>query len=481
MRKNMLQVTLALVATIVALVTFIVSNVAINVEYANFLWLGIIGAAVYVLISLAKEEITKGTIIAMVMIASLGSVIFIGSSPAFIADKLSKSLSVTSVTDLNITEQRSVTLEMANKIANKVLGEKHNGIQVSSQYELNLNNASIQMMGSELMWILPLDYAGFFKWMEQDSIPGYVLVSATNTNTQAKLVLDYKIIVSSSAYLMDNIERIVYLKSGLRSVDTHFEIDDNGKPYYISSVQMPNTWYTDLRTDKIFVTDAQTAEITEFESYETMLAFYPWVDRVQSEERIEDRINYYGSLQDGWLNSIFTQSNVNKVTTYNNQELWLVNIKGVMHYFTGMTSVNAKDQSLVSGILVNALSGEAMEVSLSGVMDESGAVSVLDSSLGADSMRWEPVLPMPFFINGEFYWGSSIVSDSGIFQKTGIVKGDDQSKVYFGRTFEEAVSKIGGKVVTTTSSNEMISVKKVILDKILAKIAELEQLKAQLQ
>lgn len=61
------------------------------------------------------------------------------------------------------------------------------------------------------------------------------------------------------------------------------------------------------------------------------------------------------------------------------------------------------------------------------------------------------------------------------------MKGDDQSKVYFGKTFEEAVSKIEGKVVTTTSSNEMVSVKKVILDKILAKIAELEQLKAQLQ
>lgn len=480
MEKNILQLVIAVVATIVALMTFMLNNIAINIEYNSVLILGMVGSGVYALISIEKKE-AKGIIIASSMMAILGEIIFFGSSPVLIADKLSKSLSVTSVTDLNITEQRSVTLRMANKIANKVLGEKHNGIQVSSQYELNLNNASIQMMGSELMWVLPLDYAGFFKWMEQSSIPGYVLVSATNTNAQAKLVLDYKITVSSSAYLMDNIERIVYLKSGLREVDTHFEIDDSGKPYYISSVQTPNTWYTDFRTSKIFITDAQTAEVKEFENFEEMLKLFPWVDGVQSGQHIEERINYYGSLQDGWLNSIFTQSNVNKVTTYNNQKLWLVNVGGVMHYFTGMTSVNAKDQSLVSGILVNALSGEAMEVSLSGVMDENGAVSVLDSSLGADSMRWEPVLPMPFFINGEFYWGSSIVSDSGIFQKAGIVKGDDQSKVYFGATFEEAVSKIKGGVVTISSSNEMISVKRDVLDKILAKIAELEQLKAQLQ
>lgn len=59
MKKNMLQLVIAIVATVVALVTFMVNNVAINVEYANFLWLGIIGAAVYILISLAREEITR--------------------------------------------------------------------------------------------------------------------------------------------------------------------------------------------------------------------------------------------------------------------------------------------------------------------------------------------------------------------------------------------------------------------------------------
>lgn len=481
MNKNMVATIVALISILIVACLFIIKNIAINIEYVNALMVIILGITIGTIIIIFTNTVTGSSMIASITLLIVFVITaFIGISPMLISDKLSNSLQVTEVKEISIIGQRSVTLEMANKIANKVLGEKHNGVQVSSQYEINLESASVQMKGSELVWVLPLDYSGFFKWLEQDSIPGYVLVSATDANSQVKLVLDYKIITSNNAYFMDNIKRIVYLRSGLRNVDTHFEIDDNGRPYYISSVQVPNTWYTDLRTSVIFITDAQTAEVTEFKNFESMLVAHPWVDRVQSEEYIEDRINYYGSLQNGWLNSMFSQANVNKTTSYKGQELWLVNVGGVMHYFTGMTSVNAKDQSLVSGILVNALSGEAMEVSLSGVMDEYGAVSVLDSSLGADSMRWEPVLPMPFFINGEFYWGSSIVSDSDIFQKVGIVKGDDQSKVYFGETFEEAVSKIEGGVVTSTS-NEMISVKKEILDRILAKIAELEQLKAQLQ
>lgn len=480
--KNVLEV--GLISLVVMFVIALLNNIAINIEYYAPIGMLLIASLIVLLKQFINDEYvsSKQLLLGLSFIIILIAISFIGKTSIFIAKELSQSLNVKQISSVEITGQRSVTIDMANKIANKVLGEKHNGVQISSQYEINLEHASVQMVNNELVWVLPLDYSGFFKWMEQDSIPGYVLVSATEPNRQAKLVLDYKIKVSSNAYLMDQIDRIIYLKSGLRNVDTHFEIDDNGKPYYISTVQVPHTFYKNFQTTEIFITDAQTVEIKKFNTVEEAIEHFPWIDRMVSESAIEDRLNYYGSLQNGWFNSIFSQTNVNKVTKYKYQELWLVNVGDVVHYFTGITSVNAKDQSLVSGILINAITGEAMEINLSGVMDEDGAVSVLDSGLGADSIRWEPVLPMPFFINGEFYWGSSIVSDGGIFQKIGIVKGNDQSKVFYAKTFEEAIEKAkNGNLKSSIDTDEMILVNKKILNEILEKITELEKLKTQLQ
>jgi hypothetical protein len=419
--------------------------------------------------------VTLSVIVLMIFIS-------LSNSSIFHSEEFAASLSVKPVekTDVNITSQRSVTKTMALVIAKNIIGKKHNGVQISSQYELSASTASVQKVNGELTWIIPLDYSGFFKWLNQDSIPGYVMVSATNPRAKAELKLGYEIKISKSGYFFEDIERVIYFKSGLREADTHMEVDEDGKPYYISSIQTPSTFYTNYKTTKVFVTDAQTTETVEYNSVKEAKEANPWIDRMVSEEYMKQRIEWFGSMQDGWINAYFTGNNVNKPTSYNGSELWLLEVNEEVHYFTGMTSSNSNDSSLVSGIFVNAVTSESIEIDLAGVMDESGAIKALNGILGAEAARWSPVLPQPFIKNNEFFWGSPIVSNEGIFQKVGMVQGDEQSNTMFAKSFADVFGKTnfaGESLDQEASDSETIEVNKKVYLQLLKALEEVDRLK----
>ena len=123
---------------------------------------------------------------------------------------------------VHFTGHRAVSREMAFKIANKIIGKKVNGVQVSSQYEVNHEAASEQIVNGKPVWVLPLDYSGFFKWFKQKEIPGYIVVSATNPKSQAVAHFDKKFVLSKNGYFFDNIDRVVKFKSGFKKTYTHF-------------------------------------------------------------------------------------------------------------------------------------------------------------------------------------------------------------------------------------------------------------------
>jgi len=403
------------------------------------------------------------------------------NSKLFLSEEYAKALDIQEVnaSQINFDKQRAVTKDMAIVKANKVLGEKYEGVQVSSQYELDIDSASVQMVNNELEWVITLDYRGFTKWLKQDYIPGYVTLSATNPRDIAKLHLGYKIKLSPNGYFMSNAKRYAYLKSGFAKIKTHFEINDNGDPYLISLVIEPTVYMSVFKTTKVIVINAQTKEfnIVAFDEVEEK---YPWIDRIIDEGVTDEQIEWFGSLQDGIANYYIYGENINEPTSYNGRELWISHVNGRQVFFTGMTSNSSKDQSLVQGIIVDTKTGKGYVFDLSGVMDEAGAVNTLDSALGANSTKWEPVLPQPFMINNEFYWGSSIVSMQGVYQNAGIVNGKDPSRIYFAKDFEGVVKKATLELeVTKEDSNEegYIRVKKSVLKKILKKLDEIEQLR----
>ncbi len=387
--------------------------------------------------------------------------------------------------DMTFNSHRTVTLQMAEKTANKVLGEEFNGVQISSQYQLNVEQSSIQKVNGELLWVLPLDYSGFTKWIKQDFVPGYVTVSATNPNAQAKITLDKKMIVSDNGYFLSNINRLAYFHSGLKKVETHFEINDQGVPYFISLILEPSIKFHGFKTTQVIVTNAETKSY-EIIDVKDVKAKYPWIDNVVSEDIALTQIEWRGLYSQGYLNTIFGEENVlvpEKIN--NNADLFIVEMNNETYYFTGLTSVNSKDHSLVKGILVNTITNEALEFSLNGVMSNLGALSVIDSALGADSLKWDPVIGLPVIINGEFYWGSSIISKQFIFQKFGLVNGLNQSKINISNDIDKAINYFENEPVnstsSTTQSEETITINKSKYLELLKAIDRVNELKESLK
>lgn len=382
---------------------------------------------------------------------------------------------------IKATDTRTSSKEMALKAANKVLGTEHNGVMVSSQYYVNEYDAAIQEINGEMKWIFPLDYRSFFKWMNQDYIPGYIEVSATNSNAVATIKLDSRIKYSKNGYFATNIDRKFWLVSGMKKVHSHLEISDKGEAFYIGSVLVPSIGFNADEVAEVIVFNAESGYY-EVLSPEAAIKNYPWIDRIIPEHISLERINWYGSLQGGFLNALFVGENVKEATSYKGSEVWFTKVNGENYWFTGMTSNTSSDSSLVENIFVDTLTGIGKVVPSPGVTDESGAVQQAEASLGADSIKWDATLPQPQYIDGVFYWIMTVKSDSNLYQKVIAVKGDEITVTFEAETVELLLEKVRGKVVTSSSSvdGETITINKKTYIELLKKIEEINALAKQL-
>lgn len=385
--------------------------------------------------------------------------------------------------NMKAEDTRRRTSGMAISLSTQLLGKKvkiGNGelSPLSSQFEIDIESVSVQNVNGELVFILPIDYSGFFKWASIDYIPGYIKISATDPKSKAELVLGKKIKVSRNGYFANSIKRKAWVASGLKQTKSHFEIDDEGTPYYISAVISPKIGFNADNVDFILVTNAETG-ISDKVKLEDVNKKYPWIDRVWPEYIIEERIYYYGSLQNGWLKKVTTGVNVSVPTKYKGQELFLVKANGVLNWFTGMTSENANDSALISGIIVEANSNSAIPIlhtfEMNMVFDEKSALMNIEGDLGADIKAWKAVLPQPYIVDDHFYWTASIINRNSEmnFIKTAYIDGSDKTKISF-NTLKDYNPKVGGDSIDPDS-------KEAIMLEISETIQKLSDLNAKLK
>jgi len=482
-------ISLAVLITLMLLV-----NISISVEYV-YIYVAIFFAMVIALREVLfrnifntyghYKEVDKRTLSLIIsFLTAYIILIVLLSSNLVSANSLAKSINPVSESKENFkfSKTRTVTRNMAISIASKVIGVKQNGVQISSQYEIDKDMTSIQIFKNELVWILPLDYSGFTKWLKQDYVPGYIVVSATNPDKKAKLVLDRKVKYSNNSFFTSNINRIFQIKSGFKKFSIHYEVNDNGTPFYICTIIKPINFMAGYKASEILLLNAETGDLKELTLKEA--AKLSWLDKIYPGKIAEIQIEWYGKYINGLSNFLFGGENINVPTTYNGSEVWFVTTEdNQTWYFTGMTSVNKNDSSLVEGMLYNTKTGEVKSFDLSGVMDESGAISVITSSLGADSIRWEAVLPQPIIINNDFYWGASVISknNSHIYQEYIIVKGNDQSKVFRAHNPEEAIKRVlMDNQIINKGGNSTLNRKEYLMNQILLKIKELNKLREEL-
>ncbi len=316
---------------------------------------------------------------------------------------------------------------LADKQADKKIGED---IALGSRIELG--DAAIQEVNGEIMFVVPLEHTGYFKWNKNRTTPGYITVSASNPN-KVNFVTEVEgekinIRYQPSAYFGSDLTRHIR-NEGFRNVgltEFTFEINDAGRPYWVVTTYENRTIFGTEEATGVVVVDAQNGE-TKWYSVEDAPE---WVDIIQPKSFIEDQIDNWGELIHGFWNTLFSKTEMTKKT-----DLTLtVYVDGDCYYFTGMTSVGA-DESCVGFIMVNTRNKHAQICHMSGATENAAMSSAegLVSDFGYKSTE-----PIPLNINGIATYVMGLKDEEGLLKAFSMVNFENYSIAAKGSSLAEA-------------------------------------------
>lgn len=239
--------------------------------------------------------------------------------------------------------------ETAQKMGDRTLGALSD---VVSQYEINPTYRQINYKRTPQK-VSNLEYADFFKWFSnrKSGIPGYVMVDPVNVTEANYIKLDKPIKYADSAFFGEDLHRKLRMSYPTKIFGSYsFEVDDNGNPYYIVSCMKPTVFLfgaMDVNEVIIFNPVDGSSEIYALNEVPA------WVDNVFTGNLAAQKYDWYGTLKNGFWNSIIGNKDC-KVTT---DDFGYIVIGDDVWFFTGVTSVTS-DESNIGFIISNARTGE---------------------------------------------------------------------------------------------------------------------------
>lgn len=351
------------------------------------------------------------------------------SSPLFNSKAYRDQLGVSETTEfsqdiqaLDLSQIPIVDQALAKSLADKKLGENPG---VGSQ--VYVGTPVIQQVNGELVWIVPLQHSGFFKWLKNiDGSAGYITVSATNQ--QDIQFVDTEIKYQPNSYFFDDITRYLrivkgYLFTGL--TDYSFEIDDSGVPHWIVTTYANNWIFSLPEATGILVLNATTGEVSEYGLDNTP----DWVDRVQPQYFIMNQINNQGE----YIHGIFNFSNQDKFQS-STGEIIIYN-DGNCYLFTGLTSVGS-DESAIGFIMVNMVTKESKIYQISGATEYAAKLSAEGK---VQQYGYYSSFPIIINHNGIATYFMTLKDNSGLIKQYAFVSVSDISSVGVGENISAAL------------------------------------------
>ena len=380
MKKSVRLAISAAVALTVAALVFYVTLPAINVQNTGFwmffAFIAAVFGSVYALCGVrsgvyrmvkggkkGSQKITfeKGVSIGKIIVAVVAvplAVLLIGtlmSSTFFNASRYSQIIEVKEAvfeedmpeTDLvsNIALMDSAS---ANIIGNRTLGALS---EVVSQYQINGTYFQINYRRTPKK-VSTLEYEDFFKWANnrEKGIPGYVMVDPVNSSAEY-IEFETPIRYTESAYFSEDLQRTLRFSYPTKIFGScSFEIDEEGKPYYIVSCMKPRVGlFGAMDVNEVIIFNPCDGSSSLY-----ALADVPsWVDNVFTGDLASEKFDWYGTLKNGFWNSVIGNKDC-KVTT---DDFGYIIIEDDVWFFTGVTSVS-NDESNIGFIISNARTGE---------------------------------------------------------------------------------------------------------------------------
>lgn len=279
---------------------------------------------------------------------------------------------IISVTDANFSEDLPESTEITNIAlmdteSATVLGNKELGYlsDMISQYLVSTYYTQINYKGTPKK-VSNLEYDGFFKWIgnRETGIPGMVIVDPVKADAEYQAFAE-PIKYVESAYFGDDLERRLRFDYPTKIFNSiSFEIDEDGKPYYIVSCSRPQVLLfgaSDITEVIIFDPSDASSEIYDVANTPA------WIDVVYTGNLATEKYNWYGTLAGGFLNSIIGNVGCKQAT----DDFGYIVIGDDVWYFTGVTSVVSDDKSNIGFILSNARTGEYKFYAVTGAEEHS--------------------------------------------------------------------------------------------------------------
>ena len=327
----------------------------------------------------------------------------------------------------------SVPPQYARNKMKKAFGQVPN----TSYYELG--NLQIQKVNDEYVYIAPVEFSGFFKWLKGKETPGYFMLSATDSSANPKFI-KAEMVYTPSAFFNKETERHLYLQypSYIFYGDAQLEVDDHGKPFYIRSYGDFISARNGFKVKGVVVMDAKSGKSKAYS-----LSDVPeFIDGAVAPEVVSTQNSYFGNYVHGFWNSLFGKSDVklpsDEGTEANVSPIFDEN--GDMYYFTDFTSPKEGVDSMLGYALTNSRTGKAvyytgnMEESY---MDSEGALQIIEKKF--IEKKWEGKMPIIYNFYGEASWLTGVLDSNGFLQNYFIVSAANPEITAYGSTPNEAL------------------------------------------
>jgi hypothetical protein len=346
---------------------------------------------------------------------------------------------------------RMSTTENAFYQAVKVIGQDGS---IGSQFQINGDELSLQMIKGELWYVAPLEFSGFGAWNSKGSSPGYVKVSAENPDLPPVLVNfaeNQGMRYAPSAWFGKNLERHLrktgYLGKGLD--DFNFELDEDGKGWWVVTVFEPTIMWWGSKVTGVVIVDPNTGE----HAFHEIGNVPQWVDRVVPHSFVENYLTWWGKYVHGWGNAALPWRPQLDLLEPSDANL-IYGTGGEPEWVTDITSTNGADNSLVGLVYTNSRTGKSVYYKVPGGGTNSAVLEAVAHNQDISFKKLHGVDPQLYNVLGTMASVVPLFNDAHAFSGVAIVPINNVQKVAFGRNqyealrqYEKIISDHGEQVV----------------------------------
>ena len=301
----------------------------------------------------------------------------------------------------------------------------------------------------ELIYVAELGHKGFFKWNKEKNIPGYFTLSATDMQGKVEFVKSsYK--YSENSYFGLYASRVLHKETKNELIGSiHFELDDEGTPYYVQAIQQPVNFSSGVDEKAVATINLVNGKVKTY----SLEKAPDWL-----EDSIgADQASYIAEIRGEYPNGSFNFSNEGKTTpNLNGEEAGTkpVFIGGKKYYFVEFSTYGNAGDSMDDALLIDARSGKASKIDFEEpLMDSNGAVKIGVKKYV--EKQWHGVNPMLYNINGTPTWIYSLLDSNDYHQKFVLVNAKNHSIAEDDSNLTKALSKYKDSVAKGIASTSI--------------------------